>query len=253
MYSAPTLRTFLLPLILLTMLISALLQAAPVQNLDTLTRTHRLIEHLSRERGMSIMLIARYSEGTARSLSSQRRLVDDAANACGDAATAETLKSLRRRVDARDAGSGSGFDALVNRLLEGVNTAYGGGRYGTYTAFLTSRAAVEQLRDAVTPYLIAGRPLDAKTQQTLQTLSRKTGTPDYSRLNDRRLKARLDDIFANEDSQELGEDVTAELNNVRTGAASGRYPVTFEVFFVTLSERSNELDRALQAILESLR
>jgi len=74
----------------------------------------------------------------------------------------------------------------------------------------------------------------------------------YTRMHDKNLVSKLDELFKNEDATELFEDINAERTAIISVSESGEYDISSGIWFTMLSEKINIISQAEKILLEKM-
>ncbi len=258
--------------------------------LSTNRELNDLINNISRERGMTVMYLGNSSPNTLKSLIKQRRIVDakealylnhiknepklhnhttgeQACSTCQSVASLEVslkqIKKIRKLVDAHKASfedvyektyavaEKRGIKELESITLEQLDPLIN--EYATsYISFVRANAATADERDFISYAIARSTELDEEEINKWISLIAKADAISYDTIKDKNVVSKLDEIFKNEDTQELLEDINSERAAILTAASSGKYETNAGIWFAMLSEKINLLTKAEDTLLTAM-
>ena len=251
---------------------------------------NELASNISRERGMTVMYLGNSSPSTLRSLEKQRALVNekervynshiksnsalhDHSNGEQGCKTCNDLKSIHKSMLEIKA-----VRKLVNAHQTNFKTVYQD-IYGTAQHKALSKleeitheqvdAQINQLaseyitlvraqeftaaeRDFISYAIARSTELEEQDINLWISLIAKADAISYDTLADKALVLKLDELFKNEDTIELFEDINTERTAILSTASKGKYDTSSGVWFTMLSEKTNILKEAQEIILKAM-
>jgi signal transduction histidine kinase/CheY-like chemotaxis protein/ribosomal protein L19E len=121
-----------------------------------------------------------------------------------------------------------------------------------YITFVRANAATADERDFISYTIARSTEMEEADINTWISLIAKADAISYDTIQDKELIKKLDDIFKNEDAQELFEDINSERANILTLASSGEYDTNPGVWFAMISEKANMLSNAENTVLSAM-
>ncbi len=232
-----------------------------------------LLSNLSRERGMTVMFMGNHSEATKKSLMSQRAIVDKKLSKLGialnpdDAAKLKSfpkrIKAIRTLVDSGDAEFDAVYSEAYGNMLETVLDMLGNlsraskdqelaAESAAYYNLLQAQYYTASERDFISYVLARSTQLDSEELNTWLGLIGRADAINYDTAISPSLKKKLDDLFNDEDNQELFEDITTERGEIIQAISDGLYSTQSGVWFAMLSEKINLLTEAESILIEAM-
>ncbi len=243
---------------------------------------NELVKNLSRERGMTVMYLGNSSPNTFKSLMKQRKIVDEkeklyieniknrsSAEATQSAKSQEFVSLVERVIEARilvdehktnfdevytniygkaqEAGIANLESIALNQLDPEIN-AYA----AIYLTMVRANEFTAAERDFISFAIARSTELEDEEMNRWISLIAKADALDYNILRDKELVAALDEIFKDEDTQELLGDINIERTAILSSAKSGEYETSSGIWFAMMSEKTNILSDAQELILSAM-
>jgi signal transduction histidine kinase/DNA-binding response OmpR family regulator len=239
---------------------------------------NELINSISRERGMTIMYLGNNSQTTLNALNKQRKIVDIKKSLFLENLTSNPLlnkkvkkikESLRELKVIRalvDQGKATFEDiyaksyrkiqtkgiqeleAITFDQLDALINEYA----STYIAMVRANGATADERDFIAYALARSAKLNETQINKWISLIAKADIADYDTLQDKKTVQQLNQLFKNEDTQELLDDINSERASILTAAATGVYQTDTTTWFTMLSKKSNLLTTAENKLLSAM-
>ena len=249
----------------------------------------KLLDNISRERGMTIMYLGNDSITTHNSLVAQRNLVnissqeyfsniDSLANLhdhsteteeCQACKNSIAIKSIlqdiikvRALVDAQKID----FDAIfyttygkaqdnILTKIENIALIHVDEKISSLaTAYLSLVHAQESTaaeRDYISYTLSRSTPLETEQMNKWLTFIGKADAINYAEV-DKGIAEKLNALFKSNDSTELSNDITEERSNILEVAKSGEYDTESGIWFTMLSEKENVITTGKDLIINEM-
>jgi signal transduction histidine kinase/CheY-like chemotaxis protein len=245
-----------------------------------------LINHLSRERGMTVMYMGNASPATLKSLRAQRAILDQKmaeylkhletlnhANETQSAKAASLTKLIhdlekkilqsRPLVDNRTADFnhvfidlyGKAEEQLINELGdlssfhfdEEVNSlSY------TYLSLVRANEYSSIERDYITYVLSRATPLSEEELNQWLTLIAKADTFNLEGMSNKAIQSKLQTTLYNEDNTELYLDITTERTAILQSSTTGAYETPSGVWFAMISEKIDAINEAEKVLITAM-
>ena len=251
---------------------------------------NELVGNISRERGMTVMYLGSSSPNTLRSLIKQRKIVDEKSaeyinhstsnQALHDHSNGEDkcvtcnnvkemtksvnkIKSIRSLVD----GHQTNFKDVYERVYGGAqsegikkleeitsnqNDAQINELSSAYISIVRAKEFTAAERDFISFAIARSTELEDEEFNTWLSLIAKADTLSYDTLKDKILVNKISELFQNEDTMELLDDINSERTSIISSAQSGEYETSPGIWFTMLSEKTNILSDAEDLILSSM-
>lgn len=249
-----------------------------------------LLNNISRERGMTVMYLGNSSQNTLRSLMKQRKIVDEKeklfmthvnskkafhdhtngeknCKLCKNISSISTLlskiKAARILVDKQEADFediyknvyGKAQNAVIAQL-EGITTNQVDPEINVlsteYIALVRANEFTSDERDFISFAIARSTEFQEEEINAWISLIAKADALSYDTLKDKKLVAKLDATFKNEDTQELFDDINTERTGILSVAGNGEYDITSGIWFTMLSEKTNTITTAEEIVLTAL-
>ncbi len=232
-----------------------------------------LFSNLSRERGMTVMYMGNHSEATKKSLMAQRAIVDQKVSLIpskltpGDAAKIKKqlplIQEARETVDAGDADFSTIYEETYGTILQSVLTMMSSITRASDDKVLAAEASADynlvnaqyytaSERDFISYILARSTQLDSEELNSWLGLIGRADAINYDTALSPDVKAKLDELFNDEDNQELFEDITNERAEIIQAISDGLYSTQPGVWFAMLSEKINVLSEAQDILSEAM-
>ncbi|MEA3523896.1 MAG: ATP-binding protein [Campylobacterota bacterium] len=243
-----------------------------------------LIRNVSRERGMTVMYMGNSSPTTLKSLKSQRAIVDQKFQTyfsnirnnsalLNDAAT-QTHMSTVENIKTLIEESRPSIDDQKITFNDVFNESYGKSQLqilvmlrelsvlnidaeitslaSTYLSFANAKAYSSTERDFIAYPLAKKTALETEDITTWLAFIGQSDSYNYNALVNAAVRTELHEMFSNEDTQELFEDIAAERADIMQMALEGNYESNAGIWFAMISEKSNLLDNAENILIEAM-
>ncbi len=242
-----------------------------------------LINNISRERGMTVMYLGNSSPNTLKSLIKQRKLVDEkeklylnhiknqpklydyshSQRVKSLEAAFKQIKEIRKLVDEHKTNFEDVYDVVYGQAekigikeLEEVTSNQMDpliNQFSTeYISLVRANAATADERDFITFAIARSTELGEDEINKWISLIAKADAISYNTIQDKALVEKLNDIFKNEDAQDLVDDINSERASLLTAASSGEYETNVGVWFAMISEKINTISQAEDAVLTAM-
>ena len=250
---------------------------------------NELVGNMSRERGMTVMYLGSSSANTLKSLKKQREVVDktaklyitntkenkslhdhsDTSKPCPTCAqitsiesSLKSIKNIRLAVDKNKASFNDVYHKVYGKAqndailkLEEITKDQTDSEIKSlsslYISYVRAKGFTASERDLISYTLARSTKLKTSELSLWISLIAQSQLVSYDSQNPE-LIDELDSIFKDEDNIELFEDITAERTDIITSANSGEYDASFAIWFVMLSEKTNVIADAQEAILSAM-
>ena len=249
-----------------------------------------LINNISRERGMTVMYLGNSSPNTLRSLIKQRAIVDlkeieyirhiknkkvlhnhsQASESCQTCQNIQTLsfyfkkiKEIRTSVDQHQTNFknvyeeiyGKAQQAAIMQLEESTSNQLDPqiNAYATqYINFIRTNKFTSDERDYISFAIARSTEFQKEELNEWIFLVSKTDATSYATLKNKQLILQLDNLFKNEDTLELLEDINTQRTAILLRASSGEYEISSSIWFTMLSEKTDVISSAEELILSAM-
>ncbi|MDQ7067236.1 MAG: ATP-binding protein [Sulfurimonas sp.] len=251
---------------------------------------NKLVNNISRERGMTVMYLGNSSPNTLRSLIKQRGVVDEVfekylqhvdskevlhdhsqgvsnCQTCNDVASLQTyftkIIQTRKLVDEHKTNFKDVYENVYGRAqhtavtqLEEITSNQIDSKINAYATQYISLVQTNEYtsdeRDFISFAISRSTEFEEEEINEWITLIAKADALNYSRVNDPELLSKLDEIFKNEDSLELFDDINTERAGIIFASLEGEYEITSGIWFAMLSEKINTISAAENTILSAM-
>ncbi|OQX57861.1 MAG: hybrid sensor histidine kinase/response regulator [Helicobacteraceae bacterium 4484_230] len=226
--------------------------------------TNELIKNLSRERGMTIMYLANPTEKMHKSLEAQRNIVDkkileynnNVKNGVSSLqAHIKNIKDGRKAIDENNIAFdeiyediyGSAESTLLEQLQQ-IGTllidAQISALTNTYLNLTKTQNYTSNERDFISYILSRSTEFDPTELNRWLSLIGKADTLSIDIQLSKETSDALKEIFEDEDTLELFEDITAERSEIMQAVNDGLFSTQSGKWFTMLSEKINLIDEA---------
>ena len=249
-----------------------------------------LVGNISRERGMTVMYLGNSSPNTLRSLTKQRTIVDtkqseylnyttnnpslhDHSQGEATCATCNNIKAMSKSI-ATIVKIRSLVDEHQTNFKDVYEKVYGNVQHEaikkleeitrnqmdpiinelstTYISLVRAKEFTAAERDFISFAIARSTELEEEEFNIWLSLIAKADTLGYDTLSDKVLVSKIDELFKNEDTLELLDDINAERTAIISSAQSGKYETSSGIWFTMLSEKTNTLSEAEELILSAM-
>jgi len=248
--------------------------------LSTNRKLNDLVTNISRERGMTVIYLGNASANTLKSLMKQRKIVDQKAQEYFKEVTKkgasksspsivnikkalEHIHNVRKAIDKQkttfkdvyENSYGFAQEAAISELekitsdqIDPTINSYS----SEYISFVRANHFTSEERDFIS-YAIA-RSMKLEEDQINQWISliAKADAINYDTLKDKKLVNELNELFKNEDAQELFDDINSERASILVSATTGQYETNAALWFAMLSEKTNIITDAENTLLNAM-
>ncbi len=232
-----------------------------------------LFTNLSRERGMSIMLINNNSEALRRSMMTQRGIVDIELSKLNSVLSAPSRKKLadiqgiisdiRIAIDNNEATFEDIFHNSYGNIEEKILSIISDITYSSNDQELSSLAAAyynvvsvrfhtTSERDYVVNALASSTQFEVSEFNEWLSHIGKADALSYKAILNKDVVSTLDELFEDESNRELFGDITAERSEIIKASHEGIYSTQTSIWFAMLSEKANLLSEAETVISEAI-
>ncbi|WP_297443001.1 ATP-binding protein [Sulfurimonas sp.] len=265
--------------------------AQQLQNkLSTNRELNELVNNISRERGMTVIYLGNSSPNTLKSLKKQRKIVDtleakylhsitetpslhDHSNGISNCPTCKAtseleralknIKNLRSRVEKHKTNFDEVYENIYGKAetiaineLKKITSAQIDNQINQYAeryiTFVRANKFTTAERDYLSYAIARSTPLEEEDINKWISLIAKADSLNYDTLKDKSLIEKLNNIFKNEDAQELFEDINNERAAILIAASTGKYETNAGVWFAMLSEKTNIISEAENILLTAM-
>ena len=251
---------------------------------------NELVGNVARERGMSAMYLGNSSKNILKSLSEQRKVVDDKAalylnhiktneslhdhsesqekcSACNNVESMSMaiakFKKIRPLVDTHKIDFNEMFEDIYSTSQKTAITQLEqidanqidhtiNELYSVYISLVNAKESSGIERGYLSYVISRSTPLEEEELNKWIAIIGKADSINYNTLHDKVLVSQLDVLFKNEDSIELFEDINTERAAIISVSQSGEYEVTSGVWFTMISEKINIISEAEDLLLEAM-
>ena len=251
---------------------------------------NKLVNNISRERGMTVMYLGNSSENTLRSLIKQRKVVDyeeetymsniksnDALHNHSDGISScqtcnkihllsvllEKIKESRFSVDEHNASYKSIYEEIYGKAqhkaisyLEEITSHQLDPQINTfakeYISLVRASEYTSAERDFISFAIARSTEFEEEEINTWISLIAKADALTYDTLKDKELVLALDKVFKNEDTLELFDDINTERSTILSEAGSGEFETSSGIWFTMLSEKTNSISVAQDLLLTAM-
>jgi len=251
---------------------------------------NNLVNNISRERGMTVMYLGNSSPNTLRSLIKQRKVVDDTqasyishieskdvlhdhSDGVKNCSTCQNLHALsdllvkikesRKLVDTH----ATNFEDVYKNIygvaqqkaisqLEDITTSQLDTEINIlaaeYITLVRASGYTSDERDFISFAIARSTELEEEEINQWISLIAKADAISYDTLKNPQIVSQLNEMFKNEDTLELLDDINAERTTILSSAATGEYETSSGIWFTMLSEKANTLSEAEEMLLSAM-
>ena len=255
--------------------------------LSTNKLLNEVIGNVARERGMTAMYLGNSSKNILKSLHEQRKVVDEKVTAylaniennlilhdhsqgheqcdtCNDTKSLtknfNTIKETRVLVDTHKIEFDEVFYSvyskaqehivsLLEQLTQGQTDPKINELYASYISMVKAKEYSGIERGYMSYVISRSSIFEEDELNKWISLIGKADSINYDTMQNNILVTKLDNIFNNEDSIELFEDINIERTAIISATQSGEYEITSGVWFTMISEKINIISEAEGLIL----
>jgi len=246
-----------------------------------------LVGNISRERGMTVMYLGNSSKNILKSLTQQRKVVDEKLNiyvsnteqnsVLHDHANGETechtcinlksivqsmnkIKKARTTVDQNRSNFTDIYENVYGKaqhkailLLEEITQNQMDQEINelssVYLSLVRAKEYTASERDYISFAISKSAILEEEELNQWLKLLAKADSFNFENIHNLSLVSQLDTIFLNEETLELFEDINSERALIISNGATGKYETTSGIWFTMLSEKINAISDAEDVIL----
>lgn len=251
---------------------------------------NKLVNNISRERGMTVMYLGNSSPNTLRSLVKQRDVVDEVfenylqhvnneevlhnhSSGMENCHTCNNVKSIQTYIekivttrnlvnehqtnfkDVYEDIYGKTQHAVIAQLEEIISNqldpeinAYA----AQYISLVRASEYTSDERDFISFAIARSTEFEEEEVNEWVSLIAKADSLNYTRLPNKIIVSKLDEIFKNEESLELFDDINTERAGILSSSQEGDYDITSGIWFAMLSEKTNAISSAEDLILTAM-
>jgi len=251
---------------------------------------NELVGDISRERGMTVMYLGNASKNTLRSLAQQRKVVDEkhteyvthsknnealhdhklgkencttCKNITSIDNSLDTIQEIRILVDEKQTNFEDVYKKVYGaaqykaiRKLEEITSNQMDSEINelssAYISIVRAKEFTASERDFISYAIARSAKLEEEEFNQWISLIAKADTINYDTLQNRNLVSHIGNIFKNEDTVELLEDINTERTTIISSAQDGEYETSSGIWFTMLSEKTNTLSEVEDLILETM-
>ncbi|SFV74467.1 BarA sensory histidine kinase (= VarS = GacS) [hydrothermal vent metagenome] len=246
------------------------------ENLSQNKLLNKLIDNISRERGITVMYLGNSSQDTFSSLVSQRMVVDSVAKkyldflqtklanegqengicnkTCQNLKTIknalDTIHNTRTLVDEKKTNFrnvyantyGEVLDDLISQIQNMTSNQMDpkiNQLVFSYLSTINTKESASKERDFISYVLAKSSPFKEEDYNTFLTLISQSDKVSYDFIQDNTLVSKIDKLFNNEDVAETFYDLNIERANIIKSADNGKYETDVSDWFAIQSEKTN--------------
>ena len=239
-----------------------------------------VVTNIARERGMSAMFLAKHSKNIFKSLVEQRKIVDKSMkeyikslkdNTLVDSkATLKSIqlymgeiKKIRQKVNKGEANFNKVFEKVygdtqlfIIKTLEGLTKNQTDPKVNElYSAYISMTKAKEFSgveRGFISYTLAKKKKFTEDDINKWFKLIAKADAINFDSVRDDKLRSKLNNIFKNEDTIELFNDINFERAAIISSIKSGDYDISSGIWFTMISEKINHISDAQRIIIKAI-
>ncbi|MDD2790797.1 MAG: ATP-binding protein [Sulfurimonas sp.] len=251
---------------------------------------NELVGNISRERGMTVIYLGNASENTMKSLTKQRKIVDDVqakyiahskANtalhdhsqglskcaSCNNikavSQSIEHINKIRELVDSQQTNFSDVYEKVYGQAqahgiaqLEAITSNQMDPEINelssSYISIVRAKEFTAAERDFISFVIARASTIDESEFNTWISLIAKADTINYDTLQNKELVAQINAIIKSEDTLELLDDINTERTQIISDAQNGEFETSSGIWFTMLSEKTNILSKAEDLILSAM-
>jgi len=258
--------------------------------MDKLTENrllNELVGNISRERGMTVIYLGNASENTLKSLTQQRKIVNElqqkylahtkanealhdhshgdsncpsCINIASISQSIEEIEKIRVLVDTQKTNFADVYEKVYGKAqLKGIKQleeitsnqmdAEINSLSSSYISIVRAKEFTAAERDFISFAIARATSLEPSEFSTWISLIAKADSVNYDTLQNRTLVTLIDDAFKDEDTIELLDDINSERTQIMSDSQEGSYETSSGIWFTMLSEKTNVLSKAEDLIL----
>jgi len=251
---------------------------------------NELVGNVARERGMTSMYLGNPTANILKSLKQQRKIVNEKVKsyiqhtqnnpllhnhskgrencrACNNiksiTASFETIKKARTLVDSQDVDFNKIFYDIYSKVqkniishLEQIATEQTDSKINELSSVYITMANAKEYsgieRGFISFILSRSTKLEDKEINNWFSIIGKADAVSYREIHNNNLITILNDLFKNEDSLELFEDINIERTAILSSASDGKYDTDPSIWFTMQSEKINIISEAEDLLFKSM-
>ena len=236
---------------------------------------NNLLRNISRERGMTVMYLGNSSPNTFKSLLKQRKIVDKHAElyfhhlktlAKKDHAlehAIQNIKNSRKLVDEQKANFediytniyGEATQIIIKKLEEITSNQLDSkiNIYSSvYLSLVYANVSTADERDFISYMIAHSIQMGEKEINKWLSLIAKADVINFHNIKDATLEKKLHELFKNDDTLELFDDLNSERASILIHSAEGEYETNPGIWFAMLSEKSNLISEGGNIVLSAM-
>jgi len=251
------------------------------------TLLNKLVDNISRERGMTVMYLGKESENTLKSLKQQRAIVDrlkdqylsyskgnlalhnhsageQQCNTCNNmrsiTRSIASIKEIRVLVDEKKTNFKDVYETIYGDVLHTsikkledmtINQLDSqiNALSSAYISAVRAKEFTSEERDFISYAISKSSTLDEEDLNTWLALVAKADAISYDTLSNKELVDSIKALFNNVETAELFYDINIERTKIIASSAHGKYDTSSSIWFTMLSEKINILSDVEDLIL----
>ncbi|MBU1659359.1 response regulator [bacterium] len=251
---------------------------------------NELVGNISRERGMTVIYLGNSSPNTFKSLTQQRKVVDQKLEAylhhtknntilhdhsqgqanCYACKNIESIsssmaeiKKIRNLVDKHQSNFQDVYETVYGqaqsngiRQLEEITSNQMDQEINAlssvYITMVRAKEFTAAERDFISFAIARSTELEEDEFNKWISLIAKADSINYDTLQNKVLVAKLKALFQSEDNKELFDDINAERTSIISSAGAGEYETSSGIWFTMLSEKTNIISEAEDLLLTTM-
>ena len=259
-----------------------------IDKLNQNAKLNEIITNVARERGMSAMYLGNKEGNILKSLSKQRKIVDqkislyiannnklshnhkEKDSVCQNCQNIETIISLynkikntRKLIDKDEIKFNKMFinvyssaqKVFIKQLQQVTKNQVDKDISELYSLYISMVNAKESsgIERGYMSYVISlSNELSEDDLNRWISIIGKADSLNYDMLHNKELKSKLDSIFTNEDAKELFEDINTQRTSIIIAASTGKYNISSGIWFTMLSEKIDIISKAEKILLDQM-
>ena len=259
-----------------------------IDKLNQNAKLNEIIGNVARERGMSAMYLGNKEGNILKSLSKQRKIVDEKIvlylvndnktvhnhkeknSVCQNCQNIENITSLynkikltRKLIDKDEIKFNKMFinvyssaqKVFINQLQQVTKNQVDKDISELYSLYISMVNAKESsgIERGYMSYVISrSNELNEDDLNRWISIIGKADALNYDTIHNKELKGKLDLIFTNEDANELFEDINTQRTAIIIAASTGKYNISSGIWFTMLSEKIDIISKAEKILLNHM-
>ncbi len=254
------------------------------------TLLNKLVDNISRERGMTVMYLGKESPNTLKSLKQQRAIVDEAkeryleyskenlalhnhsagveqCNTCNNMKSIkqsiESIADIRVLVDEKKTNFKDVYETIYGEVLHTsikkledmtVNQLDSqiNALSSSYISAVRAKEYTSEERDFISYSISKSAKLDEESFNKWLTIVSKADSISYDTLSNKELVDKIKELFNNTETAELLYDINVERTAIMSSSQDGKYNTSSSIWFTMLSEKTNILSEVEDLILTAM-